>query len=56
MKVADREVRINLPRIVVHKMPWDASPTSGSYCEKAGPSRDQAERYASRNPSADEKG
>jgi ureidoacrylate peracid hydrolase len=48
VKVADGEVRINLPRIVVHKMPWDAAPSERSYREKAGPPREQvAERYGS---------
>jgi ureidoacrylate peracid hydrolase len=57
VKRAEGQVHINIPRIVVHKMPWDVPPTEESDREKAGPARDEtAEWYGSRKPSVDENG
>ena len=52
VKVAPGEVVVNVPRVFVGKMPWDAPPTSATRQEKLGPRPEQvAKLYGSRSPS-----
>jgi ureidoacrylate peracid hydrolase len=52
VKRTGEKVFINLPKIVVGKMPWDAPPTQASQQEKYGPPVSQVDKlYSSRNPS-----
>ncbi len=53
-KVTPKHVHIHVPRIVVHKMPWDAPPTERTQRLKAGPATDEVhQRYRSHDASAD---
>ena len=48
-----RDVFVNIPKLVVPKMPWDAPPSAGDEKAKRGPRAPVVERlYRSRNPSA----
>ncbi|MFN2398117.1 MAG: hypothetical protein ABR543_05675 [Gemmatimonadaceae bacterium] len=48
-------VFINMPKLVVGKMPWSEPPTRADQREKTGPSAASVERlYGSRSPSAAE--
>lgn len=52
---AGDEVFINLPKLVVGKMPWDRPPTRQQQQEKRGPQAASVERlYGSRSPTADD--
>jgi ureidoacrylate peracid hydrolase len=54
---AGSEVFINIPKLVVGKMPWSAPPTRAERSEKRGPPAAQVENlYASRSPTALEQG
>jgi ureidoacrylate peracid hydrolase len=51
MKKAGDKVFINMPKIVVGKMPWDKPPTSQTNQEKYGPPASQVDHlYQSRSP------
>ncbi len=53
VKKVGRDVFVNIPKIVVGKMPWDAPPSAAEQDAKRGPSSGEIERlYRSRNPSA----
>jgi hypothetical protein len=56
-KRAGTTVFINVPRLVVGKMPWDAPPARADRREKEGPPARAVERlYRSRGPSEHEAG
>ncbi|MDP8911924.1 MAG: cysteine hydrolase [Actinomycetota bacterium] len=53
VKKAGREVFVNIPKLIVGKMPWDAPPSAAEQDAKRGPrSRDIERLYRSRDPSA----
>ncbi|MCA1709624.1 MAG: isochorismatase family protein, partial [Actinobacteria bacterium] len=53
VKKAGDRVFINIPKLIVGKMPWSEPPSIAEYVEKLGPLRDQVEQlYGSRSPSA----
>jgi ureidoacrylate peracid hydrolase len=52
VKKAGRDVFVNIPRLVVGKMPWDAPPSPAEQEAKRGPrSGDVGQLYRSRDPS-----
>lgn len=52
VKRSGTEVFVNIPKIVVDKMPWSEPPTSRSLREKQGPSAQDVDRlYGSQSPS-----
>ncbi len=54
VKVADGKAFVNIPKLVVGKMPWDAPPDAGTQREKVGPPAHQVEQlYRSVAPTAD---
>jgi hypothetical protein len=54
VKVAAGKAFVNVPKLVVGKMPWDASPDQESHRAKTGPPAQQVERlYGSIGPSND---
>jgi len=53
VKKAGDRVFINVPKLIVGKMPWSEPPSVEGYAEKLGPPRDTVGKlYASRSPSA----
>ncbi len=53
VKVAEGKAFVNVPKLVVAKMPWDEPPASEEQREKVGPRRAQVERlYGSVAPTA----
>lgn len=57
VKMAGREVFINVPKIVLRKMPWDEPPTGPARREMRGPRGEQVSRlYGSRSPSREDAG
>jgi ureidoacrylate peracid hydrolase len=54
VKVADGKAFVNVPKLVVGKMPWDAPPDEGSRQAKVGPPAEQVPRlYGSVAPTSD---
>ncbi len=57
VKKAGGDVFVNIPKLIVGKLPWDAPPSPGEQEAKRGPRPDQVERlYRSRDPSIGEGG
>jgi ureidoacrylate peracid hydrolase len=55
VKVAENSVFVNMPRVVVGKMPWDEPPSRETRRDKVGPARAQVDKlYASRGPSLEQ--
>ncbi len=53
VKRAGEQVFINVPKLIVGKMPWDEPPSRKERSRKLGPPADQVERlYGSRSPSS----
>ena len=53
VKKVGRDVFVNIPKLVVTKMPWDGPPSAVDADAKRGPRAREVERlYGSRNPSA----
>lgn len=53
VKVADAKAFVNVPKLVVGKMPWDEPPTAQGRASKLGPPEKQVDRlYGSRSPSS----
>ncbi|PPC94671.1 MAG: nicotinamidase-like amidase [Methylotenera sp.] len=51
VKQTGKKIFVNIPKMVIGKMPWDAPPTSAGMEEKYGPhSSKVAKLYSSRNP------
>jgi len=51
VKKAGDRVFINIPKLIVGKMPWSEPPSVEGYVEKLGPPRDKVEQlYGSRSP------
>lgn len=52
VKRAGNKVFINVPKLIVGKMPWDEPPSRARRAEKLGPPADEVDRlYGSRSPS-----
>jgi ureidoacrylate peracid hydrolase len=53
VKKVGRDVFVNIPKLIVGKMPWDEPPSAAEQETKRGPRRDEVERlYRSRDPSS----
>ncbi len=53
VKKVDRSVFVNIPKLIVAKMPWDARPSAADQQAKRGPSAPHANHlYGSRGPTA----